>query len=197
MMCHVSPQIIKFYCLVINPHRTVSNSWFRLLVGTIVPLGIQRRWLLTQTIAHHKGGLTFPAAMSDRANWYQRWNSSKANFMALSKHWFGERSRCRHLRRASGTAVSACLRTLKQVLQNPCALDASNVTPHQSPPAEAPQGGRAAPEARAAPSWQEHNPGSQGEPLLLELTSQVVTYSHGPEGTPNHIFQAPLITSTS
>lgn len=29
----------------------------------------------------------FPAAISDRASWYHKWNSSKANFMALSKHW--------------------------------------------------------------------------------------------------------------
>lgn len=29
--------------------------------------------------------------MSDSANWYQRWNSSKANFMARSKHWFGKK----------------------------------------------------------------------------------------------------------
>lgn len=28
----------------------------------------------------------FPAAISDRASWYHKWNSSKANFMALSKH---------------------------------------------------------------------------------------------------------------
>lgn len=40
-------------------------------------------------------GLTFPAAMSDRANWYQRWNSSKANFMALSKHWGREQTQTR------------------------------------------------------------------------------------------------------
>lgn len=51
--------------------------------------------------------------MSDRANWYQRWNSSKANFMALSKHWFGKKDKCRHLRMASVTAVSLCLCTLR------------------------------------------------------------------------------------
>lgn len=33
----------------------------------------------------------FPAAISDRASWYHRWNSSKANFMALSKHWRSEK----------------------------------------------------------------------------------------------------------
>lgn len=39
-----------------------------------------------------RGPLTFPAAINERANWYQRWNSSKANFMALSKHWLGKKN---------------------------------------------------------------------------------------------------------
>lgn len=40
--------------------------------------------------------LTFPQATMDRASWYQRWNSSNANFMALSKHW--ERNDERNIR---------------------------------------------------------------------------------------------------
>ena len=46
--------------------------------------------------------LTFPAAISDRANWYQRWNSSKANFMALSKHWL-ERKTNVHIPRTAAS----------------------------------------------------------------------------------------------
>lgn len=49
-------------------------------------------WTLTGRMTHPKGRLTFPAAMRDRANWYQSWNSSKANFMALSKHWSERRT---------------------------------------------------------------------------------------------------------
>lgn len=40
--------------------------------------------------------LTFPQATMDRASWYQRWNSSNANFMALSRHW--ERNDERNIR---------------------------------------------------------------------------------------------------
>lgn len=62
--------------------------------------------------------------MRDRANWYQRWNSSKANFMALSKHWFGKKNGRRHLRIAgvtAGTGVSLCLNVYSTFL-------------HQAPP---------------------------------------------------------------
>lgn len=49
--------------------------------------------------------LTFPAAISDRANWYQRWNSSKANFMALSKHWSERKDNAYTLRTATNRPV--------------------------------------------------------------------------------------------
>lgn len=55
--------------------------------------------------------------MRDRANWYQRWNSSKANFMALSKHWIGKKNIGRHLRTGSqpdkGEFVSVHIKSSK------------------------------------------------------------------------------------
>lgn len=50
--------------------------------------------------------LTFPAAIRDRANWYQRWNSSKANFMALSKHWLERKNNISTLRTIMADSVS-------------------------------------------------------------------------------------------
>lgn len=46
----------------------------------------------------HADLLTLPAAIRDRANWYHKWNSSKANFIALSRH-------CGEARRQSATGT--------------------------------------------------------------------------------------------
>ena len=67
---------------------------------------------------HAAGRLTFPAAMSDRANWYHRWNSSKANFMALSKHWFGEKEADRR-----GELPASRLDRCERVSRQTCLLE--------------------------------------------------------------------------
>lgn len=47
------------------------------------PLGVAR---VPATIYKRRHELTFPAAMSDRPSWCQRWNSLNENFMARSRH---------------------------------------------------------------------------------------------------------------
>lgn len=57
-----------------------------------------RRWMSVAGVACcswyiRRNELTFPAAMSDRPSWYQRWNSLKENFMARSRHF---EQKCKH-----------------------------------------------------------------------------------------------------
>lgn len=51
--------------------------------GMVGSLGFRRIHSLRTLTAR----ADLPAAISDKASWYHKWNSSKANFMALSKHW--------------------------------------------------------------------------------------------------------------
>lgn len=48
------------------------------------PLGVG--WCVRGCWCIRRDELTFPAAMSDRPSWCQRWNSLNANFMARSRH---------------------------------------------------------------------------------------------------------------
>ena len=59
-------------------HFTVQNITFCVLH---ILLG------LSQLSNNLKNIFTFSAQIRDNANWYQMWNSSKENFMALSKVW--------------------------------------------------------------------------------------------------------------
>lgn len=75
------------------PAGTYSHTWLYTFKQVIQIHSSRGKCALSEPFGLN---LTFPQATMDRASWYQRWNSSNANFMALSKHW--ERNDERNIR---------------------------------------------------------------------------------------------------